>query len=135
MTIASLGTDTGGSIRIPSSFCGIVGLKPTHGLVSKYGYFPLAWSLYHIGPMTKTVEDAAYVLEAIAGYDPKDPTSIDAPTARYSTQLTESVKGVKIGIDPYCFDNVDAEVEKAVKNAISSLEREGAVVDYDYLGS
>jgi aspartyl-tRNA(Asn)/glutamyl-tRNA(Gln) amidotransferase subunit A len=129
MTIASLGTDTGGSIRIPSSFCGIVGLKPTHGLVSKYGCFPLAWSLDHIGPMTKTVEDAAYVLEAIAGYDPKDPTSIDAPTARYSTQLTESVKGVKIGIEPYFFDNVDAEVEKAVKNAISSLEREGAIVE------
>ncbi|AEV18928.1 Glutamyl-tRNA(Gln) amidotransferase subunit A [Geobacillus thermoleovorans CCB_US3_UF5] len=129
MTIASLGTDTGGSIRIPSSFCGIVGLKPTHGLVSKYGCFPLAWSLDHIGPMTKTVRDAAYVLEAIAGYDPKDPTSFAAPTTSYALTFKESVKGVKIGIEPYFFDHVDKEVEKAVKQAIASLEREGAVVE------
>ncbi|QOR85510.1 Asp-tRNA(Asn)/Glu-tRNA(Gln) amidotransferase subunit GatA [Geobacillus stearothermophilus] len=129
MTIASLGTDTGGSIRIPSSFCGIVGLKPTYGLVSKYGCFPLAWSLDHIGPMAKTARDAAYILEAMAGYDPKDPTSTDAPATSYSTQFMESVKGVKIGIEPYFFDHVDEGVERAVKQAIASLEREGAVVE------
>jgi aspartyl-tRNA(Asn)/glutamyl-tRNA(Gln) amidotransferase subunit A len=130
MTIASLGTDTGGSIRIPSSFCGIVGLKPTHGLVSKYGCFPLAWSLDHIGPMTKTAKDAAYVLEAISGYDPKDPTSINVPTSRYSDELTGSVKGLRIGInEEYFFNNVDFEVEKTVRNAILSLEKEGAVVE------
>ncbi|MED4971057.1 amidase [Parageobacillus toebii] len=132
MTIAALGTDTGGSIRIPSSFCGIVGLKPTHGLVSKYGCFPLAWSLDHIGPMTKTAEDAAYVLEAIAGYDPKDPTSVIGPAPRpiYSKELTGSVKGLRIGInEEYFFNNVDSEVEKTVRNAILSLEKEGAVIE------
>ncbi|WP_042684005.1 Asp-tRNA(Asn)/Glu-tRNA(Gln) amidotransferase GatCAB subunit A [Caldalkalibacillus thermarum] len=130
MTIAALRTDTGGSIRIPSSFCGIVGLKPTHGLVSKYGCFPLAWSLDHIGPMTKTAKDAAYVLEAIAGYDPKDPTSINVPTPKYSEELTGSVKGLRIGInEEYFFNNVDSEVEKTVRNAILSLEKEGAVIE------
>ena len=106
MTIATLGTDTGGSIRIPASFCGITGLKPTHGLVSKYGAFPLAWSLDHIGPMTKNAKDAAYVLDAIAGYDPKDPTSVSVSPANYLNELTGSVKGLTIGInEDYFFNN------------------------------
>lgn len=130
MTIAALGTDTGGSIRIPSSFCGITGLKPTHGLVSKYGAFPLAWSLDHIGPMTKNAKDAAYVLEAIAGYDPKDPTSVKVNSSCYSNELTGDVKGLKIGIiEDYFFNNVDSDVEESVRNAILSLEKEGATVE------
>ncbi|BAQ09367.1 amidase [Bacillus sp. OxB-1] len=130
MTIATLGTDTGGSIRIPSSFCGITGLKPTHGLVSKYGAFPLAWSLDHIGPMTKSAKDAAYVLEAISGYDPKDPTSVHVNPTRYSNELTGSIKGLRIGInEDYFFHNVDSDVEKTVRQALTSLEKEGAVVE------
>lgn len=130
MTIATLGTDTGGSIRIPASFCGITGLKPTHGLVSKYGAFPLAWSLDHIGPMTKNAKDAAYVLEAIAGYDPKDPTSAAVNPVCYSAELNGSIKGLKIGInEDYFFNNVDSDVETTVRQAISSLEKEGAIVE------
>lgn len=130
MTIATLGTDTGGSIRIPASFCGITGLKPTHGLVSKYGAFPLAWSLDHIGPMTKNAKDAAYVLDAIAGYDPKDPTSVSVSTANYLNELTGSVKGLTIGInEDYFFNNVDAGVDEAVRKAIASLEKEGATIE------
>lgn len=130
MTIGSLGTDTGGSIRIPSSFCGITGLKPTHGLVSKYGAFPLAWSLDHIGPMTKNAKDATYILEAIAGYDVKDPASVQVDIKRYSNELTGSVKGLRIGInEEYFFNNVDSAVEDTVKKAISSLEKAGAVVE------
>ncbi|WP_342512086.1 amidase [Sporosarcina sp. FSL K6-1522] len=130
MTIATLGTDTGGSIRIPASFCGVTGLKPTHGLVSKYGAFPLAWSLDHIGPLTKNAQDAAYVLEAIAGYDSKDPTSVTVSDTDYLNKLTGSVKGLKIGInEKYFFNHVDAGVEEAVRNAITSLEKAGATIE------
>ncbi|WP_042351651.1 Asp-tRNA(Asn)/Glu-tRNA(Gln) amidotransferase GatCAB subunit A [Bacillus massiliigorillae] len=130
MTIAALGTDTGGSIRIPSSFCGITGLKPTHGLVSKYGAFPLGWSLDHIGPMAKSAKDAAYILEAISGYDAKDPTSVNRAIPSYSNELTGSIKGLKIGInEEYFFNNVDAPIEKTVRNAISSLEKYGATIE------
>lgn len=129
MTIASLGTDTGGSIRIPASACGIVGLKPTHGRVSKYGCFPLAWSLDHIGPMTKTVKDAAILLEVIAGYDDKDPTCIDVPTSAYSSAITGDVSELVIGInESYFFRDVDAGVEKNVRNGIRLLEEMGARV-------
>lgn len=130
MTIATLGTDTGGSIRIPSSFCGITGLKPTHGLVSKYGVFPLAWSLDHVGPMTKTAEDAAHVLQAIVGFDAKDPTSVQVDSVVYAEALTGSVKGLRIGInEEYFFRQVDQGVETAVRKAIASLEAAGATVE------
>ncbi|WP_442857433.1 amidase [Bacillus sp. FJAT-44742] len=130
MTIASLGTDTGGSIRIPSSSCGIVGLKPTHGRVSKYGCFPLAWSLDHIGPMTKNVEDAAILLDHIAGYDPKDPTSVNVPTGVYYDSLTADIKGKVIGInEEYFFKDVDRPVEEQVRKAIKELESMGARVE------
>ncbi|GIN96743.1 amidase [Siminovitchia terrae] len=130
MTVATLGTDTAGSIRIPSSSCGIVGLKPTFGRVSKYGCYPLAWSLDHIGPMTKTVKDAAGLLEVIAGYDPNDPTSANAPTEKYSSKLTGDVKDLVIGInEEYYFKNVDAGVENLVRQAIKTLERQGAKVE------
>jgi aspartyl-tRNA(Asn)/glutamyl-tRNA(Gln) amidotransferase subunit A len=130
MTIASLGTDTGGSIRIPSASCGIVGLKPTHGRVSKYGCFPLAWSLDHIGPMTKNVEDAAIILDHIGGYDSKDPTSIDVPKGKYYESLTSDVKGKVIGInEEYFFKDVDKAVEEKVRRAIRELESMGARVE------
>lgn len=130
MSVATLGTDTAGSIRIPSSACGIVGLKPTHGRVSKYGCFPLAWSLDHIGPMTKTVRDAAGLLEIIAGYDPNDPTSVNAPVSQYTAALTGDVSNLVIGVnEEYFFKNVDAGVEKLVRAAIQSLVDQGARVE------
>lgn len=129
MSIASIGTDTGGSIRIPSSLCGIVGLKPTYGRVSKYGCFPLAWSLDHVGPMTKTVTDAALLLEAIEGYDPKDPTSIATNGGSYATGLDESLKGITVGVEEdYFFHEIDEEVEAAVRRAIERFEKLGATV-------
>ncbi|GEN34214.1 amidase [Aneurinibacillus danicus] len=129
MTIASLGTDTGGSIRIPASACGIIGLKPTHGRVSKYGCFPLAWSLDHIGPMTKTVRDAAIMLEIIAGYDDKDPTCINIPTTSYTSALNGDVSKLVIGInESYFFRDVDLDVEKNVRQGIRLLEEMGARV-------
>ncbi|RST76479.1 aspartyl/glutamyl-tRNA amidotransferase subunit A [Siminovitchia acidinfaciens] len=129
MTIASLGTDTGGSIRLPSSACGIIGLKPTYGRVSTYGSFPLAWSLDHIGPMTKTVRDAAILLEAIAGYDRKDPASANIPAEKYSDFLSEDIKGVVIGInEEYFMNDVDSEIEMAVRDGINKLIELGAEV-------
>lgn len=129
MTIASLGTDTGGSVRIPASFCGIVGLKPTHGLVSKYGVFPLAWSLDHVGPMTKTVWDAAVLMEAMVGYDPKDPTSISTNPVDYTNRLGKNLKGLIVGIEEdYFFAKVDSDVAKVVRKAIEQLQALGAQV-------
>jgi aspartyl-tRNA(Asn)/glutamyl-tRNA(Gln) amidotransferase subunit A len=134
LTIASLGTDTGGSIRMPAAACGIVGLKPTHGRVSKYGCFPLSWSLDHIGPMTKTVEDAAIFLEYIAGYDEKDLTTLHHPIEPYSTFLTQDIKGKVIGIEEdYFFHDVDENVEKLVREAIGKLEELGAKVEIVHL--
>ncbi|OLO42459.1 glutaminyl-tRNA synthase (glutamine-hydrolyzing) subunit A [Alkalihalophilus pseudofirmus] len=130
MTIASLGTDTGGSIRMPAAACGIIGLKPTHGRVSKYGCFPLSWSLDHIGPMTKTVEDAAILLEYIAGYDEKDPTTIEKPIEAYSNYLTGDIKGKVIGIiEDYFFQDIDNGIEKTVRDGIKQLESMGATVE------
>jgi aspartyl-tRNA(Asn)/glutamyl-tRNA(Gln) amidotransferase subunit A len=130
MTIASLGTDTGGSIRIPASSCGIIGLKPTHGRISKYGCFPLSWSLDHIGPMTKTVYDAALLLELLSGYDSQDPTSIDTPVHNYTDLLSEDLTGTVIGInEEYFFNNVDRQVEEAVRSAIRELEKLGAKIE------
>lgn len=129
MSIASLGTDTGGSIRIPASSCGIIGLKPTHGRISKYGCFPLAWSLDHIGPMTKTVYDAALLLEVLSGYDPKDPTSVDRPGENFSGLLDSEPKNMVIGIEEeYFFRNVDKRVEEQVRHVLKQLEASGAVI-------
>lgn len=129
MTIASLGTDTAGSIRIPSSICGIVGLKPTHGRVSKYGCFPLSWSLDHIGPMTKTVTDAAIILQAIAGYDPNDSTTVDVSVQNYTNYLSEDIKGLVIGVEEdYYFQDVDNEVAANVRAGIETLKALGAEI-------
>src|SRR5699024_2384280 len=130
MTSASLGTDTSGSIRIPAALCGVVGLKPTFGRVSTYGTFPLAPSQDHIGPMTKSIKDAAGLLEIIAGQDNKDPMTLNAPPENYMDHLTGDVSGLVIGIDEeYFFDNVDAGVEKAVRDNIRFLEMNGAKVE------
>lgn len=129
-SVASLGTDTAGSIRIPSSACGIVGLKPTHGLVSKYGCYPLAWSLDHIGPMTKTVKDAAGLLEAIAGYDKNDPTSANVPKVNYLSKINGDVKDLVIGVnEDFFFNQVDTDIDKLVRAGIQSLVDQGAKVE------
>ncbi|MHC5225360.1 amidase [Ignatzschineria sp. LJL83] len=129
MTPVSLGTDTAGSIRIPSSACGIVGLKPTHGLVPKYGCFPLAWSLDHIGPMTKNVEDAAILLQAIAGFDARDPVSKKIEKIDYLDGIDMPLKGRVIGIEEdYFFKDIDAPIEKLIRELLVKLESEGAII-------
>ncbi|WP_367107089.1 amidase [uncultured Psychrobacter sp.] len=128
-TYSSLGTDTAGSIRIPSSACGTVGLKPTHGRVSKYGVYPLAWTLDHVGPIAKSVADAAAMLSVISGFDIKDPTSANVPVNDYLSGLNGNVKGLRIGInEDYFFKNIDARVEKIIRDRIADLEKLGAIV-------
>lgn len=130
MTIASLGSETGGSLRAPASFCGIVSIKPTYGRVSKYGCFPMAWTLDHVGPMTKTVEDSAILLQAMAGYDEKDPSTATVPVDDYRSCLNKDISGTVIGInEEYLFSNVDQEVEALVWSAIKQLEQMGAKVE------
>ena len=98
LCLGSLGEDTAGSIRNPSAFCGLAGLKATYGRVSRHGLAPLSWSLDHCGPMARVVEDLAHMLNAIAGHDPKDPTSSSAPLADYASALRADVKGMVIGV-------------------------------------
>lgn len=127
MCIASTGSDTGGSIRTPSALCGIVGLKPTYGRVSIHGIIPLAWSLDHAGPMTKCVRDAALMLNAMAGHDPNDPTSVREKVPNFARFLENNVKKLKIGVEPsFCYSGVDEEVEDALKNALKLFEKLGA---------
>ena len=127
LAAATLGTDTGGSIRQPAAFCGVVGLKPTYGRVSRYGLIAFASSLDQIGPFGRSVEDAARVLQAIAGVDPMDSTSVDAPVPDYLAALARGVEGLRVGIpDEYFIDGMDPEVESAVRQAIATLEKLGA---------
>ncbi|AGF71734.1 amidase [Corynebacterium halotolerans] len=127
MSYCTLGTDTAGSIRIPSSACGLVGLKPTHGRVAKDGCFPLAWTLDHIGPMAKSVEDAAALLEVIAGFSPKDPTAIDVPVGNYLAALDGDASELTIGVEEdYFFRDVDSEIERLVRAQIDALVSQGA---------
>jgi len=124
---ASLGTDTGGSIRQPASCCGVVGLKPTYGRVSRFGMIAFASSLDQAGPLTRSVEDAAIVLKAIAGHDPSDSTSIDALVPDYLASIAKGVKGMKIGIPKeYFIEGMDPEVEAAVRKALDVLKSLGA---------
>ena len=131
--LGALGSCTGGSIRGPASLCGIVGLKPTYGRVSRAGVVTLSWSQDHAGPMTWTVEDTAYMLQAIAGHDPKDPTSSRAPVPDYSLSLREGIRGVRLGLPRhYFFDpdpSVNPEVVATVEKAIGELESLGAIVE------
>ncbi len=123
----SLGSDTGGSIRQPAAYCGIVGLKPTYGLVSRYGLVAFASSLDQIGPLTKNVEDAAYVLQAIAGYDKRDSTSASVDIPDYTAALTGDVKGLRIGVPKeYLGQGIDPRVKEAVMNALRVYESLGA---------
>ena len=129
MVPLSIGTDTGGSIRGPANFCGIVGLKQTYGRVSRYGVTTLSWTLDHAGPMTKTVAEAALLLQAIAGSDPNDPTTTSDPVPDYSRSLTGSVKGLRIGVPVnYFFEGANAESEAAVRAAVARLKEMGATI-------
>jgi aspartyl-tRNA(Asn)/glutamyl-tRNA(Gln) amidotransferase subunit A len=126
----ALGTDTGGSIRIPAAFCGIVGLKATHGRISLHGVTPLAWSLDHVGPMTRTVQDAALLLQALAGYDPRDLGSVDIPVPNYTAKLTGEVKGLRLGVPTRFFpDYTDPEVRSAFAAAVKVLADLGAQIE------
>lgn len=126
----SLGSDTGGSIRQPAAFCGVVGLKPTYGLVSRYGLVAFASSLDQIGPLTKNVEDSAYVLQAIAGHDYRDSTSANVEIPNYLSALTGEVKGLRIGVPKEMMgDGIDAGVKSQVHKALQTLESMGAIVE------
>ncbi|PYM35287.1 MAG: hypothetical protein DME15_06770 [Candidatus Rokuibacteriota bacterium] len=126
----ALGSDTGGSIRIPASLCGISGLKPTYGRVSRAGVLPLSWSMDHAGPMARTVEDCALMLRAMAGYDPADPTTSVLPVPDYAAALTGDVRGLRVGLLRAHFTDVaTSEVRVAVEKAAKTLEQAGAVVD------
>ena len=123
----SLGSDTGGSIRFPSAACGTVGIKPTWGRVSRYGVLALAESLDHIGPMTRSASDAGVMLQAIAGHDPNDPTSLTAPVPNMLGGLAQGVRGVRIGVDErYISDDVDSDLAAAVLEGARLLESMGA---------
>ena len=124
---AATGTDTGGSIRQPSSFCGITGLKPTYGRVSRYGMVAFASSLDQGGPMTQTAEDAALIMNIIAGFDEHDSTSTEKPIDNYTEKLNNSIKGLKIGLPKQYFDeNLDNNVAKVIENGLKELEKLGA---------
>jgi aspartyl-tRNA(Asn)/glutamyl-tRNA(Gln) amidotransferase subunit A len=122
MCFASLGTDTAGSVRIPASYCGIVGLKPTYGRVSIRGVIPLSWSLDHVGPMCKTVEDTALMLSVVAGYDEQDPTTADMPVPDYTRALRTPTSKLRLGIPrkPF-FDNLNPDVAQAMDAALAAL--------------
>jgi aspartyl-tRNA(Asn)/glutamyl-tRNA(Gln) amidotransferase subunit A len=130
MCVGALGSDTGGSIRGPASFCGIVGLKPTYGRCSRAGVIPLSWTLDHTGPMARTVEDCAYLVQALAGHDARDPASSRAPVPDYLASLGESVRGLKIGVPARDFflDGAEAEVVTAFDEALASLRALGGHV-------
>ncbi len=130
--IYALGSDTGGSIRQPAGFCSVAGLKPTYGRVSRYGLVAFASSLDQIGPLTKDVTDCAMVLNAIAGYDSRDSTSVPYPTPDYTRCLTADLKGLKIGVPKeYFVAGMQAEVETAMRAAINKLEELGAKVEWE----
>jgi len=126
----SIGSDTGGSIRQPASLCGIVGLKPTYGRVSRYGLVAFASSLDQIGPLARNVEDCAILLEAIAGHDEYDSTSINTAVPGYRSFLNSGIKGMKVGIPKELMvKEIDGEVKSSVKNVLGMLEKSGAIVE------
>ncbi len=128
LCLGALGTDTGGSIRIPSSLCGTVGLKPTYGRVSTSGVYPLSWSLDHVGPMTKTVKDAAIILQSLAGHDPKDTNSSSHPVPDYLS-IREDVRGLRAGVSSeFYFENCDPEVRDGVMKGLEALKEVGVLI-------
>ncbi len=129
LAVASLGSDTGGSIRQPASHCGVVGLKPTYGRVSRYGLVAFASSLDQIGPMTKTVEDAAVLLEVLAGHDPREATSIDEPVPAYTQSLNKGVQGLKIGLPKEYFgEGIDPQIKTKILEIAECLKQQGAEI-------
>src|SRR5579862_2187791 len=129
MAVASLGSDTGGSIRQPAAFCGVVGLMPTYGRVSRYGLIAFASSLDHPGPFGKTVSDVAILLQALAGRDPQDATTADAAVPEYCAHVGEPIHGLKIGVpEEYFGEGLDSEVRAAVENGIQELAKAGAEI-------
>jgi aspartyl-tRNA(Asn)/glutamyl-tRNA(Gln) amidotransferase subunit A len=129
MVVAALGTDTGGSVRQPASFCGVVGVLPTYGRVSRYGLIAFASSLDRVGPITRSVGDAAILLGVIAGYDPLDATSADVAVPDYRQALQQHVKGLRVGVPAeYFADGLDVEVRAAVESAIESLRQAGCSI-------
>lgn len=129
LCVASLGTDTGGSIRQPAGLCGVVGMKPTYGRVSRYGLIAFASSLDQIGPLTRNVSDCAVVMNVIAGYDPMDSTSIPKTVPDYTEYLGKDIKGIKIGIPKeYFMEGMDPDVKKAIDGALSVFEKQGAIL-------
>jgi aspartyl-tRNA(Asn)/glutamyl-tRNA(Gln) amidotransferase subunit A len=130
MAVAALGSDTSGSIRIPAALCGLVGFKPTYGRVSRFGVFPEAWTLDHVGPITRTVRDAALVLDAISGHDPRDPGSLHSPPTRLAGSLRDSCEGVVIGVEEdFWFTDIDDAIAASLREALRALERKGARVE------
>src|SRR5437016_6928537 len=130
LAAGGLGTDTGGSIRQPAAFCGVVGLKPTYGRVSRYGLVAFASSLDHVGPLTRDVQDAAVGLETIAGLDPHDSTSVPEAVPRAAAALTGDVRGIQIGVPTRSFPpGMDADVQRSVREAIAALEKLGAATE------
>lgn len=127
LCFGALGSDTGGSIRIPAALCGVVGLKPTFGRVSKHGVFPLAWTLDHVGPLTRTVEDNALMMNVLAGHDPHDPYSVDRPAEDFARDIRRGVRGGVVGIPTdFYFEHVEDEVEARVRGAAEVLRDLGA---------
>jgi aspartyl-tRNA(Asn)/glutamyl-tRNA(Gln) amidotransferase subunit A len=133
LCMGTLGSCTGGSIRGPAAYCSMTGLKATYGRVSRYGVVPLSWTLDHCGPMTWTVEDTALMLQAIAGYDPKDPTTSRAPVPDYTASLKENIKGLSIGVPRHFFfaddPNIHRETLVRVEEALKELEKLGARIE------
>ena len=122
LCFGALGTDTGGSIRVPAAHCGVVGLKPTYGRVSNRGVVPLCWSFDHTGPLCRTVEDAALMLQVIAGYDAGDPVSVNVPVPNYSAALTLATKGLRVGIPRnFFYDVLESDVRAAVEEAVEAI--------------
>jgi aspartyl-tRNA(Asn)/glutamyl-tRNA(Gln) amidotransferase subunit A len=132
LCLGSLGSDTGGSIRTPSSHCAVVGMKPTYGRVSRWGVVPLSWSLDHAGPMARNVEDCAILLQAIAGDDPKDPASADVPVPDFRAELKKGIKGLRVGVPRANWFNenkgIDPATEVIFNTALKTLEGLGAIV-------
>jgi aspartyl-tRNA(Asn)/glutamyl-tRNA(Gln) amidotransferase subunit A len=127
LALAATGSDTGGSIRIPAAMCGIVGLKPTYGRVSRFGLIPLSWSMDHVGPMTRNVRDCALLLKVMAGYDKRDLSSTPAPVPDYEGYLEKDIKGLVLGIpQEHFYEGLDAEVDALVRRMLRTLESLGA---------
>ncbi|MHB0870480.1 MAG: amidase [Chloroflexota bacterium] len=130
MCSAALGSDTGGSIRIPAAFCGVFGIKPTYGRVSRYGVTPCAWSLDNVGPLSKTAEDSALVLSAIAGWDPRDPATSRKPVPDYAATLSQPVSGLKVAVlREYTIDPMEPEVVAGFQAALQVLRGMGMAVE------